>query len=816
MLLLVALIAISLLAAIQWLVPRLIQNKLQATVAAHLDAKLTIGDVVYRPPYTVRLYDVHFIAHPARNDGGTQLVSATEIDLSLARLPLSRGPLVIESLNIDGLNLQLLRTADGHLAGLDLAGPPSQPAGADARMKLSDVLRLRHFRLRDASVRYRDLADASSSSMVWRGIRSDMTLTPQSNALYAFSFSAADDPLASLSIDGKLDVDSLNVELSQMTMAVQTPDANSGLTAEVVPAPLRQAMDRFHVRGKLQIVASGSVPLKQPDHAALRAMIDLADGGAITEAAKLDDLSFAVRLAVAPPVDARTAPLKATLQSLHAVSGNAKLNMAGAQAAFYSDGRWHVSGITAAVDAAPSKDNPLELAGHADLHADIAHDPATQRTPTLAAIDLIGLHLRPPDPDTAAIDGLSGNIRFSGSDPTDRRIELRDIAARYGADKLRLTHALVTLDKFPQRIDIPDIAAHVDFGPYSSTQPSPSVPGDLGPILQGLSPSGPFDIAGTAALLHVIRVDGPGYSPQWNLNISTDGGALSLLDGSVPVTALKGSALVTKRAFRIPQLTGTLYSGAASLTGSARVVEPIAYDGELDVANASVEQFAQAMHLPSTDGKTPTGSAHLKLKVFSTPPDPTTSTATGPATASENDLDEWLALFAADGKLQIDNGDLWALPVLKGATGHTRVAREALTAGEAAAVFSIAHRTVYLKHVAVYSPALGLQGSGSETFAGNLDLDLIAAPLGDWKRKLAETDIPIFSTILSSAAGTIERVIGNATSELLYHFHVTGTRSNPIIQTIPAPFLTDSAANLFSRMLHPDGNSKLVDEVNQK
>jgi hypothetical protein len=315
---------------------------------------------------------------------------------------------------------------------------------------------------------------------------------------------------------------------------------------------------------------------------------------------------------------------------------------------------------------------------------------------------------------------------------------------------------------------------------------------------------------------HVIRDDGPGYSPEWNLNISTDNGNLALLDERLPVTRLKGQMLATKHAISIPALQGTLLGGGMDLVGTARVVEPIVYQGEFNVHGANVAQFAEVFKIKAPDGTEPAGSGTLKFKFFSQSPSPTTATTNPATTQPASESDEWLGLLGGEGSIQIDNGNLWALPVLESLSKHTRSAREALTAGEAAAIFTLANRTIYFKHAAVYSPALGLQGSGRASFDGTIDLDVIAAPLGDWKKKLAETDIPFFSRVLSSAAGTFEKLVGSATSELLYHFRVTGSRENPIVQTIPAPFLTDQAASLFAKMLHHDNDAKLIDSVGEK
>jgi hypothetical protein len=783
----------------QFTIGTTIRRKLQATVAAHLDASLTIGSLIYSPPFTVHLYDVQFRAHPHQPGGGTEILSAGRIDLALAQLPLGQGPVVIERFALDGLTVHAIRTRDGKYLGLDLARNSNTASSSPEAMKLSDALRLRHFSLKDGTLIYQD----QSGPTRWGGLTSDIDLSPQSTSLYAFELAAADAPIATATVTGTIDVDSLLLQIKAFTASAQSVAAPS---TDPLPPVLREMLNRYSVQGKITLGASGTIPLNSPNLASMTADLAITSGSAqlSDNSEKFSDLDVATHIE-SNTWRTKGQPLRIDLTHFRAVSRGAILHLS--SAVLTADpriGNWSMSGLFGSLDAPPENHGPWGLTGHADFHADIAHDAQSNQTPLAGAINLIGINLSPPGL-AAPLQELTGTLHFSATDAHDRQITFQNFTAAYGGDRLALDHAQIALGQFPDSIATSDIQSRLDL-----VQDAPQCPGDLGSILQTYQPSGHFQITGTAAMHHVIREDGPGYSPDWNLNVTTGDGNLNLMDEQLPVTHLNGSMLATKSTISIPALHATLLGGAMDLTGNARVLDPINYNGDFSVQGASVEQFAQSFKLPPQNGHLPSGNANLHIK-FASASTPTTTT-----TQEESDVDQWLTPLAGEGSLQIDNGDLWMLPVLQNLSGHTKVAQESLTAGEAAALFSIADRTIHFKRVAVYSPALGLQGSGTESFNGNLDLDIIAAPLGDWKQKIAETDIPFFSRVLSSAAGGLEKLVGSATSELLYHFRITGTRDDPIVQTIPAPFLTDSAANLFSKMLHHDDNAKLVDSVGDK
>ncbi len=121
-----------------------------------------------------------------------------------------------------------------------------------------------------------------------------------------------------------------------------------------------------------------------------------------------------------------------------------------------------------------------------------------------------------------------------------------------------------------------------------------------------------------------------------------------------------------------------------------------------------------------------------------------------------------------------------------------------------------------LTQAALSSPVLGVQGAGSVTFDGRLDLRVVAAPLADWKEQMKRTRIPIVSDIAGEVFGGLQTMVNTATKTLLYEFRVTGTTRQPKIDTVPAPVLTEGMAKLFGAMLKGERLGEAVGTADSK
>ena len=66
--------------------------------------------------------------------------------------------------------------------------------------------------------------------------------------------------------------------------------------------------------------------------------------------------------------------------------------------------------------------------------------------------------------------------------------------------------------------------------------------------------------------------------------------------------------------------------------------------------------------------------------------------------------------------------------------------------------------------------------------------------------------------VAGEVAGAVQKLLNSATGTLLYEFRVTGNvRDKLEIVTVPTPALTDTAAMVFGRMLHPRKDQRPLD-----
>jgi hypothetical protein len=158
-----------------------------------------------------------------------------------------------------------------------------------------------------------------------------------------------------------------------------------------------------------------------------------------------------------------------------------------------------------------------------------------------------------------------------------------------------------------------------------------------------------------------------------------------------------------------------------------------------------------------------------------------------------------LRALRADGKVHVENGDFYDIPFLRDVAGKVVPDLGGISrVGAAAAVYNVNAGTLHFSKMAVSCPAIGIRGSGDVGLTGDhrLNLNLVVAPLGDWKKQVQKTGIPLLSQI----AGSVEKVFTQA-SEKLYSFHVTGPAANPSVVPEAAPTLTAASKKVFGQML---------------
>ena len=116
-------------------------RKLQAIVSDQLNAQLSLDRLEYLFPYGVRVHPAKLVANDPRGRP-FDLLTADQIELKLAKLPILPGPLVIERLIITSPAVHLIQTKDG-LVGRGITKKTDQPT-EERKQKLSEMFELRN------------------------------------------------------------------------------------------------------------------------------------------------------------------------------------------------------------------------------------------------------------------------------------------------------------------------------------------------------------------------------------------------------------------------------------------------------------------------------------------------------------------------------------------------------------------------------------------------------------------------------------------------------------------------------------------------
>lgn len=353
-------------------------------------------------------------------------------------------------------------------------------------------------------------------------------------------------------------------------------------------------------------------------------------------------------------------------------------------------------------------------------------------------------------------------------------LQADQIAVNYAGDRFLLAGLHLPLTNLDQPVGLRDVALTVEL-----QQPGPPYPGALGGILATLRPAGRLDVRGRCALSQNGIED-------YEFTIKADDASLTIGQTSPPITDVQAEVFLTPACAQIRRFLGKVLDGQLLAAGNVWMQPSMRYEGEIELSNIDMNELSKTCSLSSNETIRLSGRGYARASVVG--------------------QGAHLAGLTAQGQMQIIDGDLWMLPALGQIARRVKIAREGLTAGQAAAVFDVQQERVHLRRAAVNSPLLGLQGSGTIGFDGQLDLNVIAAPLGDWRQHMQKTGIPLVSGAAAEIAGRVQKLINTASGKLLYEFRLKGSASSPQIETVPAPILSDAGAILFSRMLRQGEN----------
>jgi hypothetical protein len=375
-------------------------------------------------------------------------------------------------------------------------------------------------------------------------------------------------------------------------------------------------------------------------------------------------------------------------------------------------------------------------------------------------------------------------IAFDGGKITSSPgvLNIVDLTGSFGNDQLLLSTQLPLVSLEHGIIRMNNIDGRVNFHP-----PLPTYADPLDTIFAQFQPAGPWNVRGW-----VIGEAVTGRIVNFDLNISTDGDASANITArNVELSQIKSDWEALPDHIEVSDFHCIGLGGNLDTAGTIGCARPYPYQGQVTSHHADLSRAIALLQAQSVDQTQFQGLLDLRAS-FS---------GSGPY-SGEKAAD----LFTADGQFEIHKGILWSIPVLQRIADSTSIGRQALTMSEAAAYFKVANKEVTLHDAAINAPVLGLQGNGTVDFDGNLNLDVLAAPLADWQTKIHKIGIPIIGGVVGDFAGTVQDLFNKATGTLLYTFHITGDAANPQITTVPAPILTRGTQRLFGYMLgHNDG-----------
>ena len=201
-----------------------VRRQLSELAAQNLTGELHIGSISFSPPWGVTLGDVTLITQGP--DGQPlQMFKLPRVMVKLARSPLGKGPLDIESAELDDPRVHLIQTSSG-IVGVHPDPSPSRP--------FSQVMLVHHAAVSGGQFMLEDRSEPAAVPTEWRKI--DLTLDKSGSAPAEYAFHARGEGASDATIDtsGHTDFDSmvLNVDACNASVIVHGAVRESGLPAE--------------------------------------------------------------------------------------------------------------------------------------------------------------------------------------------------------------------------------------------------------------------------------------------------------------------------------------------------------------------------------------------------------------------------------------------------------------------------------------------------------------------------------------------------------------------------------------------------------
>ena len=255
-------------------VPKWLSERLLGMVNARLRPQLAFAEIAYKPPYTITLTDATL-----ETPEGERIIEVQTLVITLAERPTEGEPLRFAGISFDSGSVRLIAIEagpdGGGLAGfsrMTRARPGSTPTPAGRQAKqpsgeqeigalFSDAIELRDVVLRDFVLEY--IGPGNATPIRLDNIDAEMDIQPDAGegtgkGWYTIGFTSGRAPGFELGIEGRLNLDTLDAEIRELTASIDAGPETMGS----LPDTLAEILRGSDVRGRISATGSARANLK--------------------------------------------------------------------------------------------------------------------------------------------------------------------------------------------------------------------------------------------------------------------------------------------------------------------------------------------------------------------------------------------------------------------------------------------------------------------------------------------------------------------------------------------------------------------------
>jgi len=237
---------------------RWIGNQLKTIAGGYLKPQLEFDDLDYQYPATVTVSRLRLTAIDPATDKPLDIIATRRATIELAERPRQGEPIVIEQIILEDPKLRFVAIAAdnsdfvGFSDMLVETAPDPQPKPDVEPVKLSEVFQIRLIELRNGAVVYDD-RDPDVGRMLLDEINAKLNVTEDQDGWYALKTNIVRDKLFDLGINGRLNIDTLAMDVSPLTLDMTLARAKD----RYLPPSIQKQLQRYDLTGQLKAELSG-------------------------------------------------------------------------------------------------------------------------------------------------------------------------------------------------------------------------------------------------------------------------------------------------------------------------------------------------------------------------------------------------------------------------------------------------------------------------------------------------------------------------------------------------------------------------------